>query len=185
MTPKKTKSKSLLKIQEMKNMSLSMITTTKVLVPETAEVNNFKDWETIEIEGEKEEEKLKTKDQIKEDEEEEEEEFKWQLSTLLKFDIKFWLLSILCCLIYGCIFPWMNIGSSFLQARFGYDHKTGNMLLMIPYGLSSIITPIFGAISDRFGKRCHLLLICCFLLICFHACFGFVTIKKDRVFWIS
>ena len=100
---------------------------------------------------------------------------KLKLSDINKFDQVFWLLVINCGLIYGVVLSFMNIGSDYLQTHYGYNHKLGNTLLMLPYIVSAIITPIFGYISDKIGKRCYLLLISTIMLIITHFIFIFIS----------
>ena len=89
----------------------------------------------------------------------------FRLRDVCEFDAVFWLLVINCGLIYGVVLSFMNIGSDFLQIHYGYGHRLGNTLLMIPYIVGAILTPIFGYISDRIGRRGYLLFISTIMLI--------------------
>ena len=95
----------------------------------------------------------------------------FKLSNVLTLDSKFWLLCLLCCTMYGCVSPWMNIGAGYLQDVYGYSHQRANSFLMIPYLFSGICTPLCGYMVDKIGKRCQLLLISCFVLIITHTIF--------------
>eukprot|EP01084_Bolivina_argentea_P019533 36304_1 len=93
---------------------------------------------------------------------------KFKLSDIKEFDLVFWLLVLNCGLIYGVVLSFMNIGSDYLQTHYGYSHRKGNTLLMIPYIVGAILTPFLGYISDKIGKRAYLLLISTTMLICTH-----------------
>ena len=113
----------------------------------------------------------------KDDDDYDEGDDKFKLSDIGKFDLRFWLLVINCCLIYGCVEPWMKIGGSFMQSVFGFGHAKANYFLTLPYLTSAILTPFIGYLVDRFGYRCHLLLISAILLTIIHYLFmeGFIN----------
>ena len=115
---------------------------------------------------------------------ESESESKFKLKDLKQFDGVYWLLVINCGLIYGIVLSFMNIGSDYLQTHYGYNHKLGNTLLMIPYIVGAILTPIFGYISDRIGRRGYLLLISTIMLIITHYLFTWIYSKYDIYFAI-
>eukprot|EP00485_Elphidium_margaritaceum_P012651 CAMPEP_0202703562 /NCGR_PEP_ID=MMETSP1385-20130828/16398_1 /ASSEMBLY_ACC=CAM_ASM_000861 /TAXON_ID=933848 /ORGANISM="Elphidium margaritaceum" /LENGTH=223 /DNA_ID=CAMNT_0049361437 /DNA_START=524 /DNA_END=1191 /DNA_ORIENTATION=+ len=106
---------------------------------------------------------------------------KFRLSDLKHFDARFWMLVCNTCLIYGCVEPWMKIGSSFMQSVWSYSHETANMMLTIPYVTSAVLTPLIGCVVDRFGYRCHLLLFAAVLLSIVH--FIFMTGYVDA--WLN
>ena len=105
------------------------------------------------------------------------EDDKFRLSDIKKFDLRFWLLVVNCCLIYGCVELWMKIGGSFMQSVFNFDHEKANYFLTIPYLTSAVLTPFVGYAVDRLGYRCHLLLVSTVLLTIIHYLFmeGFVN----------
>ena len=67
---------------------------------------------------------------------------------------------------------WMNIGVDYFQSTYSYSHKKANTYLMIPYVIGSVVTPIFGLISDHIGHRGQLLFISTVMLILSHYIFG-------------
>merc|ERR1719228_767624 len=96
---------------------------------------------------------------------------RFRLSDITSFDLRFWILVVNTCLIYGCVEPWMKIGGSFMQSVFGYSHKKANLYLTIPYITSGVLTPFVGYAVDRLGYRCHLLMISAVLLSGIHYVF--------------
>ena len=96
----------------------------------------------------------------------------FKLSDIKQFDAVYWLLLLNCGLIYGCITPWMNVGADFLQDTFGYSKPTCHKLLMVPFICGGIFTPTLGYLSDRIGKRTHLLFFSVVSLVGAHYIFG-------------
>lgn len=99
---------------------------------------------------------------------------------LCVFSLKFWLLNLDCCLIYGCVVPWMTIGSSYMQNVYQYSYEKANTFLMIPYLFSAIATPIVGIYVDKIGRRCPFLLLSCILLLIAHIIF-FLKINNEFI----
>ena len=100
---------------------------------------------------------------------------KFQCSQLRQFDTRYWLLVINCCFQYGAVVPWMKIGGSYMQVKYGYDHEKANRYLTIPYIVAAIVTPIIGFAVDKLGKRCQLLLIACVILTLSHYTLGWIS----------
>eukprot|EP01083_Nonionella_stella_P023721 65636_1 len=105
--------------------------------------------------------------------------FSWR--DLRNFDIVYWLVVLNCGVIYGYVMSWMNIGTDFLQTAYGYTQQKANLLLMIPYIIGSIATPMFGILSDHIGKRVHLLCIATVMLVMSHFFMGFENVVTPIV----
>eukprot|EP01084_Bolivina_argentea_P268310 455680_1 len=97
---------------------------------------------------------------------------KFKLSDIKQFGVLYWILTMYIGVNFGLVLSWVNIGTDFLQKTYGYDHKKANILLMIPYIISGPTSPMFGFISDRFGKKTYLLLLVSVILVLSHGLFG-------------
>ena len=64
--------------------------------------------------------------------------------------------------------PFDSISSKYYQARFGYSSTEAGSIISIPFVMSIIITPIFGAMIDRIGKRGLMLIVGAGIMSLFH-----------------
>lgn len=72
----------------------------------------------------------------------------------------FWLLVGACFLFWGCMVPYNNVASDYLQARYyGDDAYTANLAMSIPDGLAMLLIPFLGHWVDHTGYRLTLLLL--------------------------
>lgn len=72
---------------------------------------------------------------------------------ITNFDKIFWLLCTSCFVVYGCVFPFNSIASSFFQERFDYSENKAASMLMIPFTISAVVSPFMGGLIDKIGKR--------------------------------
>ncbi len=81
-----------------------------------------------------------------------------RLSDLKNFSGQFWILVLTCALIYGSFFSFNGNANDLLHTMYGIStDKAGIYLLTINLS-ASIITPMFGAIVDKFGRRVIMML---------------------------
>jgi len=99
------------------------------------------------------------------------EDEKFRLSDITSFNVRFWILIVVCCLIEGAVEPFLKIGGSFMQSVLGFSHQKANQYLSVPYLTSGILTPIVGYAVDRFGYRCHILAVSTVVLCAVHSVF--------------
>ena len=81
-----------------------------------------------------------------------------QLSDIWSFNAQYWLLTISCIVVYGCVLPWNNIGGTMLQAQYGFNKEKSNSYLAVPYLVSAFCVPFFGYACDWLGRRSELLI---------------------------
>merc|ERR1719249_169208 len=60
-----------------------------------------------------------------------EEDETFRLSDITSFDLRFWLLIVVCCLIEGAVEPFLKIGGSFMQSVLGFTHQKVNTYLTV------------------------------------------------------
>jgi len=70
-----------------------------------------------------------------------------------------------CMFSYGAINGFLNIGNNYIQERFQFTKTGAGNILTIYYGISMFLTPVFGYIADKFGKRLKLLFVANVLLV--------------------
>ena len=94
---------------------------------------------------------------------------KFKCSDIFRLNIRYWLLLINCCLISGVILPFLNIASLYLQENYYYiNRKEGNYYLMIIIIISSVFSPIFNTLIEKYGGRIQLLLLSSIILSISH-----------------
>jgi len=72
---------------------------------------------------------------------------------ILHFPRSFWYISILCGLFYSCIFPFTAFSTDFFTEKWHFDQTKASQVSSIIIFFSMILTPLFGALVDRRGKR--------------------------------
>lgn len=83
----------------------------------------------------------------------------------------FWLLSILCVLFYGAVFPFYKYGPDLMVNKFGVSEDWAGFLpSLVPFG-TMLLTPLFGGIYDKKGKGASIMILGAFLLFIVHVIF--------------
>jgi len=88
-------------------------------------------------------------------------------TSLSKLGSLFWLISIMCFLLYGSFIPFTNISSAFLIENYFQSstltieeiQKKAGLYMSIPFYICSIIVPIVGYLIDLIGQRAYLSLL--------------------------
>lgn len=82
----------------------------------------------------------------------------------------FWLLSVICCVLYGAVLPFNYIASGFLTKTVFKDIKDkqiaqekAGIYMSIPFIISGFMVPLFGSLSDKFGQRAYLAVFSCLM----------------------
>lgn len=108
---------------------------------------------------------------------------KFNFSNLLELDIRYWLLILNFCILSGSVQPFMNIGSSYLQNTYNYTQENGNLLLIIPYIICTIFTPLIGYFVDIYGGRCQWLLLSSIILSLSYYIIGNIDIGINNSYY--
>lgn len=78
----------------------------------------------------------------------------FRISDILHFPFSLWLIYFICVFYYVPIFTTISIsGLPYVESIFGFNDKTGNRYLSIPYIMSAVLAPICGFIVDRAGRK--------------------------------
>lgn len=87
----------------------------------------------------------------KKDEGSEEESIRF--SDFKNLNSSFWLLTLNCMLIYGAFFTFNGNANDCLGKLFYIDSSTAGLYLMVIFIISACVSPFFGILTDKFGKR--------------------------------
>jgi len=90
------------------------------------------------------------------------------------FSTMYWLLVFDCLLIYGAYFSFTNNANDIMCDRFGFTTDRAGLMLTIIFIIAAIITPIFGKIVDKIGKRALIMQFSITLLIVAHCIVAFM-----------
>lgn len=83
----------------------------------------------------------------------------------------FWLITLLCLMFYGAVFPFMKYATNLMIYKYGVEDSLAGLIpAMLPFG-TILLTPIFGTIYDRVGKGATLMLIGSLMLTLVHVIF--------------
>ncbi|KNE73343.1 hypothetical protein AMAG_17495 [Allomyces macrogynus ATCC 38327] len=87
----------------------------------------------------------------------------------------FYVLCLVCILLYGTVVPFNAVASEFLQAKwFPGDPTTAGMVMSTPDSVSAVLVPIMGFLIDRYGRRCSSMMVCAVLIALAHAALAFI-----------
>lgn len=95
----------------------------------------------------------------------EQETEKIKLSDLKGFSLLFWSLLLTCILTYGSFYTFNANANDILYKRFNIPNEIAGLYLMVVFLIAALVTPFFGILFDRVGKRSIGLLIALSLLI--------------------
>ncbi|MBN1482353.1 MFS transporter [candidate division KSB1 bacterium] len=87
------------------------------------------------------------------------------LGDLFKFNTSFWFIVALCVTFYSAIFPFRTFAIKFFQEAHGVSREVAGPLNSVLPLSALIVTPFFGLLVDKIGKRAHLMMLGSVLLI--------------------
>ncbi|HOX25458.1 MAG TPA: MFS transporter [Candidatus Krumholzibacteria bacterium] len=89
--------------------------------------------------------------------------FTW--SDLFRFDRSFWFVVALCVTFYSAIFPFRSFAIKFFIEAWGMTREAAGQANSVLPLSAMIVTPLFGLLVDKVGRRTHLMLLGAFLLM--------------------
>jgi MFS family permease len=101
----------------------------------------------------------------------EDEQDKVVLKDIFKFNLSFWFISLLCVTFYSGIFPFMTFSTKFFIEEHLFTipqaiaRGMGGFLTSLLILATMILTPIFGLVADKKGRRATMMIIGSFMLI--------------------
>ena len=89
----------------------------------------------------------------------------------------FWILCLICILLYGTVVPFNNIAQDFLTSKwYPDDIQMAGLVMSIPDSMSAILVPFCGIFVDFYGGRASSLIICSLLIMGVHLTLGLTQI---------
>ncbi|MBN1352448.1 MFS transporter [candidate division KSB1 bacterium] len=105
------------------------------------------------------------------------EEEAFELGSVFKLPLSFWVISLLCVTYYSAIFPFQGCATDFFTERYNLNTIAAARLAGTIILISMFTTWIFGAIVDRIGKRASMLIIGSIAMIPCHFLMGYSYIS--------
>lgn len=105
------------------------------------------------------------------------------LKDVKNLSASFWILMTICMLTEGLFIPFLDNANKFYQFRFGYDPVSAGNILIIPYVLSSFLSPLFGYIVDKIGKRGKFIILAALLFFLTHSLFAFLPNSENEDYY--
>ncbi|ORY37783.1 MFS general substrate transporter [Rhizoclosmatium globosum] len=97
------------------------------------------------------------------------------LTTVNSLRKEFWMICLLCILLYGTIIPFNNTASDFLMEKWYHnDTVTAGNVMAIPESISTFMVPFSGYYIDAYGHKVLLLLACSILVTLVHLVLGLI-----------
>jgi len=93
------------------------------------------------------------------------------------FDVRFWLVCVVCMCYYGGVFPLVTILSSFLEDEYHFDPVKAGWYSSIVTLASMILSPFLGLFLDKVGRRPYFVIIGSLTVIPAHLSFAFTHIN--------
>ena len=87
------------------------------------------------------------------------------LREVLKFGKPFWYITALCVVFYSAMFPFQTFAIKYFQEAHGTSREVGGNLSSMLTLAAMFMTPFFGWLSDKIGKRSLLMMIGSLLII--------------------
>ncbi len=84
---------------------------------------------------------------------------------IFNFKASYWYIVLLCVTFYSAIFPFQTFAVKLFQDVDGVSRATGGFLNSMPIFFAMILTPIFGLLADKIGKRATLMMVGSVLLM--------------------
>ncbi len=110
---------------------------------------------------------------------------KIDLLSALKFNLSFWLITLLCVTFYSGIFPFQTFAVKFfIEKHFtaipeNFARSMGGFLSSLLTLSAMILTPLFGLLTDKIGKRATLMMIGSILLMPVYLILNYVTVNPS------
>jgi MFS family permease len=103
-----------------------------------------------------------------------------------KEHLQYWMLVVMCVVVFAAINPFHNIANSLLQERFGMTEDHAGTIMSLPFIISCASSPFVGLLLDKFGHRDLMLIVSCGIIALSHLLLAIpsVQIEASLVFVI-
>lgn len=82
-----------------------------------------------------------------------------------EYSRSFWLIVLLCVTFYSAMFPFQTFAVKFFMDHHGVSRGTGGFLSSLLTVFAMVLTPLFGLLSDKIGRRGTMMMIGSLLII--------------------
>ncbi len=96
---------------------------------------------------------------------------------LFRFGRSYWYVVLLCMTFYGAIFPFMTFAVKLFQDVHGISREGAGGLASMLILFSMVMTPIFGYVADRVGKRATFMVFGSLLLIPVYLVMAYIPMR--------
>ncbi|XP_025832730.1 major facilitator superfamily domain-containing protein 1 isoform X2 [Agrilus planipennis] len=96
---------------------------------------------------------------------------------ILRFDVTFWLVSIVCVTYYVSVFPFISLGKDFFMKKFKMDSEAANIVNSLVYLVSAFASPILGFLVDKTGKNVFWVVVSVVLTTAAHFLLAFTALN--------
>eukprot|EP01108_Squamamoeba_japonica_P004756 TRINITY_DN3767_c0_g1_i1.p1 TRINITY_DN3767_c0_g1~~TRINITY_DN3767_c0_g1_i1.p1 ORF type:complete len:472 (-),score=275.42 TRINITY_DN3767_c0_g1_i1:26-1441(-) len=80
--------------------------------------------------------------------------FGWEnFKCVTRFELRFWLISLLCMTYYAGVMPFVSMLGGWLQNKYGYDQTSAGSLSSVVTLASMVLSPFLGKAVDVVGRR--------------------------------
>jgi len=93
------------------------------------------------------------------------------------FDVRFWLVCIVCMCYYGGVFPFVALLSDYLEATYGMSETKAGWVSSIVTLSSMVLSPIMGKLLDIVARRPFFVILGSLAIIPAHLAFAFTHIN--------
>ncbi|KAG5499741.1 hypothetical protein GH5_03875 [Leishmania sp. Ghana 2012 LV757] len=92
-------------------------------------------------------------------------------SDVVRMPLSYWLLCTVCVLCYTAIFPFVGVGKSFFEVKYGYTGDTAARSLSFFQITSALTSPAVGLAVDSVGRNTWWLILACVCFVAIHVLF--------------
>jgi MFS family permease len=83
----------------------------------------------------------------------------FRIRDLVQFSPSFWYITLLCVTFYSVVYPFMAFSVVFFQKKYGMTAVQGSAYGSLIFLSTMVLTPLFGLMVDRIGKRATVLML--------------------------
>ncbi len=101
------------------------------------------------------------------------------IKDVLKYNSAFWFITLLCVTFYSAMFPFQTFAIKFFQEVHSVTREQAGFLSSILTLSAMVMTPLFGILVDKIGKRAKLMILGSFLIIPVYLIMAYFSLYSD------
>ena len=103
----------------------------------------------------------------------------YRIALITKFGIQFWLITLNIMFAYIGFESFYNISKKYLESKFDHKLKEMDTIASLNYLVPILFSPLFGYLTDRFGRKVTIMAIATFILSISHLIFLIVKVPNN------